>query len=296
MQTDTQLSLSPADKANVLVEALPYIQRFQGSCFVIKLGGAFMESREAQQRVATDMVYLSAVGIRVVAVHGGGKAISRAMEAAGLQPVFSNGLRVTDAEAVDIVGHTLDKEINLDLCELAQQRGGRPLGMAGRSVFQCQRLKENDKGEPIDIGFVGRIHKVDTVAIENALEKGYMPIISPTAMDAAGQLYNTNADTAAACVASALRARRLVYLCDVPGLLQNPPDVSSLISTLYIDEVQGLKDTGVISSGMAPKVDSAIQALSNGVRRVHFIDGRQPHSMLLEIFTDKGIGTEIVNR
>ncbi len=288
--------LSATDKADVLIEALPYIQRFQGSRFVIKLGGAFMESRDAQEQVAMDMVFLAAVGIQVIAVHGGGKAISRAMEAAGLEPSFINGLRVTDKEAVEIVGNTLDKVINLDLCELAQKRGGRPLGIHGRKVFTCERLDRDSKGESIDIGFVGRITNVNTERIDDLLDKDYMPIISPTALDTKGQLYNTNADTAAACVAAAMRARRLVYLCDVPGLLSDPRDTESLISTLYIDEVDNLKAKGVIGSGMAPKVDSAVHALANGVRRVHFVDGRQPHSMLLEIFTDKGVGTEIINR
>ncbi len=286
-------------KAKVLLEALPYIQRFRGSIFVIKYGGSFMDDPdpETRMRVATDIVFLAAVGIKVVVVHGGGKAITRGMEEAGLEPVFKNGLRVTDAEAVKIVDKVLNGQVNLDICELVQQKNGRPLGIPGNSVFNCEKmLSEDADGNEIDLGFVGSIKFVKAKLIKKALTDGYTPIISPVAVDDNDQPHNTNADVAAAAVAGALRARRLVYMSDVPGLLSDPSDPSSLISTLHVDEVAGLKADGTIGKGMIPKVDSAVNALHNGVHRVHFVDGRQPHSILLEIFTDRGIGTEIVNR
>jgi len=286
-------------KAKVLLEALPYIQRFRDSIFVIKYGGSFMDDPdpEVRIRVATDIVFLAAVGIKVVVVHGGGKAISRGMEEAGLQPVFANGLRVTDAAAVKIVENVLNQKVNLDICELIQQKRGRPLGVPGNSVFVCDKIDAyDDEGNPVDLGFVGSIKVVKAKLIKKALADGYTPIISPVALDESDQPHNTNADVAAAAVAGALRARRLVYLSDVPGLLANPADPGSLISTLHVDEVAQLKANGTIGKGMIPKVDSATRALSHGVHRVHFVDGRQPHSVLLEIFTDRGIGTEIVNR
>lgn len=286
-------------KAKVLLEALPYIQRFRGSIFVIKYGGSFMDDPdpEIRIRVATDIVFLASVGIKVVVVHGGGKAISRGMEEAGLKPVFTNGLRVTDGEAVKIVERVLNGQINLEICELIQQKQGRPLGIPGNSVFNCEKLLSYDEeGNALDLGFVGSIKFVKAKLIKKALADGYTPIISPVAIDDNDQPHNTNADVAAAAVAGALRARRLVYLSDVPGLLNDPNDPGSLISTLHIDEVKKLRDDGVIGKGMIPKVESAVNALNNGVHRVHFVDGRQPHSILLEIFTDRGIGTEIVNR
>lgn len=284
-------------KAKVLLEALPYIQRFKDSIFVIKYGGAFMDDPDPvkRARIATDLVFLSAVGIKVVVVHGGGKAISRAMEAAQLPPKWNNGMRVTDAETVNIVEKTLNEQVNLEICEMLQAQGGRPRGMPGNTVLLGEKLTEDEEGNPIDIGFVGRINAVKTKLIKKAISDGYMPIVSPITLDENGQAYNTNADVAASHVAASLRARRLIYLCDVPGLLADPEDPESLISTLPVKDVKPLRDRGIIGSGMRPKVDSAVKALSSGVHRVHFVDARQPHSLLLEIFTDRGVGTEIVN-
>ena len=283
-------------KARVLLEALPYIQRFKGSTFVIKYGGSFMDDPEphVRRRVATDIVFLASVGIHVVVVHGGGKEISRSMEEAGLEPIFNQGLRVTDGKSIKIVEKTLNENINLDIAEIIQASVGRPLPMIGNKVFLCEKLTRDVSGNPIDLGRVGEIIKVDTRKIQKALEEGYIPIISPIALDQEGRVYNTNADIAASHVASALHARRLVYLCDVPGLLNDPDDPESLISTLKVDQVEAYKGKGVIGSGMMPKVNSAVKAIENSVRRVHFVDGRVPHSLLLEIFTDRGIGTEIV--
>jgi acetylglutamate kinase len=289
--------LDVTSKARVLLEALPYIQRFRGSVFVVKYGGSFMDdpNPEVRARVATDLAFLSAVGIHVVVVHGGGKAITRAMDDSGLQARFEKGLRVTDAATVEIVRKTLDEEVNLEICEIVQRKLGRPISIPGFKVLRTRRLATDPSGNPIDIGFVGEVERVNTTPIRKAITDGYMPIISPVGADENGQPYNTNADVAASRVAAALRARRLVYLCDVPGLLRNPDDPSTLISSLPDSKVANLKSDGIIAKGMIPKVDSAVHALQNGVHRVHFIDGRTPHSLLLEIFTDKGIGTEIVH-
>jgi acetylglutamate kinase len=250
---------------------------------------------KVRTRVATDIAFLAAVGIKVVVVHGGGKAITRALSEAKVETRFEHGLRVTDKESVRVVDHTLNKVVNLDICEILQAKNARPLSMPGNNILVCDQKQVEVDGEKLDLGFVGETHTVKTKIIKKALRDGYIPIISPIACDEDGQIYNTNADAAAGRVAAALRARRLVYLCDVPGLMRDVNDPKSLISTLQVDEVAGLVKDGTISKGMIPKTDSAVAALKHGVHRVHFIHGEQPHSLLLEIFTDKGVGTEIVN-
>jgi acetylglutamate kinase len=289
--------LDVTTKSAVLLEALPYVQRFRDAIFVVKYGGAFMDDADpaVRTRVATDIAFLSAVGIKVVVVHGGGKAITRALAEAQVQTRFEHGLRVTDEKSVKIVEHTLNKVVNLDICEILQAKNARPLGIHGNSILVCDKKEVEVNGEPVDVGFVGETHTVKTKIIKKALNDGYIPVISPIALDEDGRVHNTNADAAAGRVAAALRARRLVYLCDVPGLMRDINDPGSLMSTLKVDEVAELVKAGVISKGMIPKTDSAVAALKNGVHRVHFIDGEQPHSLLLEIFTDKGVGTEIVN-
>jgi acetylglutamate kinase len=284
-------------KSKVLLEALPYIQKFRGATFVIKYGGSFMDDpdEEVRSRVAGDIAFFSAVGINAVVVHGGGKAISRAMEQAGLTPVFSNGLRVTDEAAISVVKKTLDNEVNRDVCAMLQNQRAKPLGMAGDTVLLCNKLSEDETGQPIDLGFVGEVAEVKVKLIKKAIEEGFTPVISPVAKGYDGLSYNVNADLVASRVASALRARRLVYMSDVPGLLEDPNDPESLISTVKISEVPALREKGTIGSGMLPKISSATRALAEGVHRVHLVDGRMPHSLLLEIFTDKGIGTEIVH-
>ena len=292
------MSIPATQKAEVLLEALPYIHKFRGSTFVVKYGGSFMDdpSPEGRDRVATDIAFLAAVGIQVVVVHGGGKAITRAMDKAGIKSEFRGGMRVTDAATVKIVEETLNNEINGQICESLKARGANPLGMPGNHVNLCEKfLGSDDKGQPVDIGFVGDIKFVKTKLIKKALADGHLPVVSPIALDADDQAYNTNADVAAAAVANSLRARRLIFMSDVPGLLADPKNPDSLITTLKVSEVDELKRKGVIAGGMIPKVDSAVKALKEGVRRVHFIDGRVPHALLLEVFTDKGIGTEIVH-
>jgi len=297
MNARAPADLDATTKAGVLLEALPYIQRFRDSIFVVKYGGAFMDDADPSARVsvATDIAFLHAVGIKVVVVHGGGKAITRALEEAGIESRFEAGLRVTDASTVDIVERTLNREVNRDICELLRQNGARPKPLPGNSVLVCDPKKPVREGREIDIGYVGETRHVKAKLVRKALNDGTIPVISPVACDDADNVYNTNADAAAGRIAAALRARRLVYLCDVPGLMRDINDPSSLISTLRVDEVDGLVREGVIGSGMLPKTDSAVGALLNGVHRVHFIEGARPHSLLLEIFTDKGIGTEIVN-
>lgn len=284
-------------KAKVLLEALPYIQDFRGSTFVVKYGGSFMDDPDpaGRLRVAHDIAFLAAVGINVVVVHGGGKAITKAMESSGLKANFINGMRVTDGPTIAIVKKTLDEIVNKDVCDAVAAAKAKPKGLPGDSVLVCQKLLVDDDNNPVDLGFVGEVTEVKVKLIKKEIADGYVPVISPVAEDNNGQPYNINADVAAGRVASALRARRLVYMSDVPGLLSAPPDPASLISTLKISQVDDLKKKGVIDKGMRPKVASAIRALQEGVQRVHFIDGRLPHSLLLEIFTDKGTGTEIVH-
>lgn len=291
------LDLDVTTKAAVLLEALPYIQRFRDSVFVVKYGGAFMDDSDpaVRTRVATDIAFLHAVGIKVVLVHGGGKAITRALAAAGIETRFTHGLRVTDEDSVKVVEETLNKEVNLEICEILQAKRARPLSLPGTGILVCEKKAVEVDGEAVDIGFVGETRQVKTKVIRKALADGYIPVISPVACDETGQVYNTNADAAAGRVAAALRARRLVYLCDVPGLMRDMEDPASLISSLAAGEVPGLVADGTISAGMIPKTDSAVDALDNGVHRVHFIDGNVAHSLLLEIFTDRGIGTEITN-
>lgn len=290
-------NLDPTQKASVLIEALPYIQRFRDSIFVIKYGGSFMDDPDPvmRGRVATDVSFLASVGIKVVVVHGGGKAITRALDAAGIEAEFVKGLRKTSKDAVSVVEKTLNDSVNLDICNLVQSARGRPVAIHGNRVLQCQRLTEDSSGEPIDIGYVGKVNQVHTKPIIKALEDGYTPIVSPVAVDASGQAHNVNADIAAAHVAMALHARRLVYMSDVPGLMEDPSKPETLISSLAVSRVPELKKQGIIAKGMLPKVDSAVEALRTGVHRVHFVDGRMPHSILLEIFTHLGIGTELVN-
>ena len=279
-------------KATILMEALPYVRRFRGSVFVVKYGGSFMDSPDTavRSRVAQDLVFLHFVGIKVVVVHGGGKAVTKGLQDRGLEANFINGLRVTDFHTIEVVDEVLNGKVNAEVAEFVSSYDCEVKRLPGKEILSCKKLEQ----EP-DLGFVGAINKVDTAPIQEALENGLMPIISSTASDENGQCFNVNADTVAAEVAISLGARRLVYLSDVPGLLSNPEDSDSLLSSLPVDQVDSLKKEGVIAKGMLPKVNSAVDALKSGVNRVHLIDGRLPHSILLEIFTDEGIGTEIVH-
>ena len=280
------------DKADVLLEALPYIQRFRSSVFVIKYGGSFMDSPDVKVRsgVAADIVFLEAVGINPVVVHGGGKAITTAMERAGIKAQFVHGMRVTDEETMKCVEEVLANVINRDIVEMIQKLGGKARGFSGKDVFTCRKLEKDG----VDLGYVGEVTEVSVEKIRKCLWGQVTPVISPIGLGADGHAYNINADVAAAKLAMAIGARRLVFLSDVPGLLRDPSNTNTLISHLKASEVMQLKRDGIVDKGMIPKVDSAVEAVQAGVRRVHFVDGRTPHSVLLEVFTDKGIGTEIV--
>jgi acetylglutamate kinase len=284
-------------KANTLLEALPYIQRFRSQTFVVKYGGSFMDSPEPAVRngVARDIVFLEAVGINPVVVHGGGKAITRAMEAAGLQATFVQGQRVTDEAAVNVVEQVLSKEINPEIVRTINSLGGKAKGFSGSDIFTCRKLQAKDaSGAPLDLGYVGEVFKVNIEPLRDCIRRSITPVISPTARGEDGKIYNCNADVSAAHAAIALKAKRLVFMSDVPGLMRDPKDASTLISTLKIGEVDGLKRAGVIDKGMIPKMDSAVAAIKSGVDKVSLVDGRTPHSVLMEIFTDAGVGTEVV--
>jgi acetylglutamate kinase len=284
-------------KAQTLLEALPYIQRFSGATFVVKYGGSFMDSPDpaVRQGVARDIVFLEAVEINPIVVHGGGKAISRAMEKAGLKPVFVQGQRVTDAATVEVVDQVLSREINPEIVNTINQLGGMARGFSGTEIFTCRKLwLSGPQSERVDPGFVGEVTGVNTAPLLECVQRGITPVISPTARGDDGQVYNCNADVAAAQAAIALHARRLVFMSDVPGLLRNPKDPGTVIAHLRSEEVTALKQAGIIDQGMIPKVDSAVAAIRSGVEKVSFVDGRIPHAVLLEIFTDAGLGTEVV--
>ncbi len=285
------------DKAATLLEALPYIQRFKGETFVVKYGGSFMDSPDPAVRtgVARDIVFLEAVGINPVVVHGGGKAISRAMKEEGLDPKFIQGHRVTDERSVDVVDRVLSGQINPDIVSTIKELGGEALGIPGRDILHCrQKLFETADGERYNLGFVGDITFIDTEPILSAIENGITPVVSPTARGHEGHLYNCNADLVAAELAIALKARRLVFMSDVPGLMKDPEDLESLISEVSVSDVAELKAASVIGTGMIPKIDSAVGAIEAGVNKVSLVDGRVNHAVLLEIFTDRGVGTQVI--
>lgn len=284
-------------KAATLLEALPYIQKFSGATFVVKYGGSFMDSPDPAVRhsVARDIVFLEAVEINPVVVHGGGKAITRAMEQAGLKASFVQGQRVTDRAAIEVVDRVLSLEINPEIVGTINSLGGMARGFAGPDIFTCRKLRPLDpRGEPLDIGHVGEVIGVRTEPLLDCIAQGITPVISPTARGEDGHVYNCNADVAAAQTAIALQARRLVFMSDVPGLLRDPADPGSLLSHLQTAEVAALKQAGVIDRGMIPKVDSAVAAIRAGVAKVSLVDGRVPHAVLLEIFTDAGVGTQVI--
>ncbi len=285
------------DKAAVLLEALPYIQRFQGSSFVIKYGGSFMDSPDPDIRngLARDIVFLRAVGIDTIVLHGGGKAISRAMREEGLEPRFVHGQRVTDAPLAELVDRVLSLQVNPEVVSRIASLGGDAVGLPGRRIFGCRRKRAAaPDGSPLDLGLVGEIVSVDRQAVQQAVGAGRIPVISPTARDAEGRLHNCNADAVAAQLAIALEARRLVFVSDVPGLMEDAGRPETLIPVASTRRVEELKAGSAIGEGMIPKVESALQAIGAGVSKVSMVDGRIPHAVLLEIFTDRGVGTQIV--
>lgn len=276
-------------KAAVLTEALPYIQDFCGSTVLVKVGGSVMESEANLVSLLADIAFMDAVGMRVVLVHGGGKAISRALRESGHEATFVDGLRVTDEPTMEIVRHTLNNVVNADLVRRLQafKTNARPLH--GNWMFTAEKITTPDRG------FVGEPVAVDTRAALEMLDAGIVPVVTPLGTGRDGHLYNVNADSAAAALAKALKVEKFVVVSDVPGLLRDPSDPTTLMTTLRLSDVARLKDEGVIAGGMLPKIEGCEDAIRAGVHKVQLVDGRMPHSLLLEIFTREGVGTEITD-
>lgn len=276
-------------KAAVLTEALPYIQDFKGSVVLIKLGGSVMEVESNLDSIMDDVAFLNAVGIKVVIVHGGGKAISRAITESGCQPKFVEGQRVTDEETMEIVRRTLNNEVNPDIVRRLQKRGANAKPLHGNWIFGARKIVSPDRG------YVGEVREVSKRAVEQMLDASIIPVVTPLGTGMGdNHLYNVNADFAAAALAKALKVRKFVLVSDVPGLLRDPNDPSTLFSTLHLSETERLKEGGIITGGMLPKIESCEDAIRQGVHKVHLVDGRMAHSLLLEIFTRQGVGTEIM--
>ena len=278
-------------KAEVLIEALPYIQRFNHKIIVVKYGGSAMVDEELKKRVAEDVSLLKLVGFKPIIVHGGGKEISNMVKRLGMEPKFVNGLRVTDEETMDVAEMVLGK-VNKSLVQLVESLGVRAIGISGKDGGLLKVEKKYSDGE--DIGFVGEITEVNPEILHDLLEKDFLPIICPIGMDKAYQTYNINADDAACAIARAMQAEKLAFLTDIEGVYKDPKDPSTLISELAVSEAEKLMEDGYIGGGMLPKLHNCIDAIEHGVSRVHILDGRIPHCLLLEIFTNKGIGTAIL--
>jgi acetylglutamate kinase len=284
------------EKAGVLIEALPYIQKFRGDTVVVKFGGSIMESEIGYRNILKDVAFMECVGLQPVIVHGGGKSVSKKMREAHIQPNFVQGLRVTDEATIKVVESVLNNEVNPHLVEIIKNYGGKAHGIHGEDIVKVKKHSGVDPqtGEELDWGYVGKVIHVDVEPIKAFLKADIIPVITPLGRGEDGHLYNVNADDVANAVACALQARKLVFLSDVPGLLRDINDPTSLISTLSLAEVEDLIARGIISGGMLPKIGGAVDALKAGVSKTHIIDSALPHSLLLELFTDKGVGTEIV--
>lgn len=281
----------------MLIEALPYLQEFRGKTFLIKLGGSAMDDPELVKALLRDVVFLEVAGVNPVIVHGGGKAISASMKKAGLEATFAGGLRVTTDAAMEIVEHTLSREINPGLVEMLEDYGGKARGVPGNTTFIAERMTawSDEAGEDVSLGRVGRVIDFELDLVHHAVVSETVPVISPIARErGTGLPLNVNADLAASALAGKLRASKLIFLSDVKGLLEDKDDDSTLIPSVKVPDVEAMIRDGVIGGGMIPKVRSAVEALDSGVEKVHMIDGRISHSLLLEIFTDGGIGTEII--
>ena len=283
------MAYSEIERANVLAEALPFIQKYYGKTIVVKYGGNAMISEELRHAVISDIILLNLVGIRVVVVHGGGPEISQTMKQLGKEAVFIDGLRVTDKETVDIVQMVLAGKINKTLVNLIQMKGGHAVGLSGIDGGILEAKVKDER-----LGYVGEITKVRPQPIQDLLEKNYIPVVSTVASDRQGNTYNINGDTAAAYLAGALGAERLIMMTDIAGILRDKDDPSTLIPEITVSEAKKLYDSGIISGGMIPKVDCCIEALEHGVKNVVIMDGRIPHSILMELLTDEGAGTMVM--
>ncbi|MDI6780780.1 MAG: acetylglutamate kinase [bacterium] len=276
-------------RVNTLTEALPYIKKFHGKTLVVKYGGAAQMLESLKHLFAKDIVLLRYVGMKPVVVHGGGPEITRIMEKMGKSSEFIGGKRVTDDETMDIVEMVLSGKINKEIVALINHHGGQAVGLSGTDGMMIEAKKLHE-----DMGLVGEVQAINPQVINTLDEAGFIPVIAPVGIGEDNKKYNINADTAAAAIAVALKADKFIFLTDTPGILRNPEDADSLISTIHVDEIDGLIKDGVVSGGMIPKLIASKEAVIAGVSKVHIIDGRLPHALLLELFTDAGIGTEVV--
>ena len=281
------------DKAEVLIEALPYIQRFNRKVIVVKYGGSAMVDEQLKKNVIQDVVLLKLVGFKPIIVHGGGKEISKWVSKVGKEPKFINGLRVTDEETMELAEMVLGK-VNKELVSLVESLGVRAVGVSGKDGGLLKVEKKYSDGQ--DIGFVGNITDVNPKVLADLLERDFLPIVCPVGMDENFQTYNINADDAACAIAKAMHAEKLAFLTDIEGVYRDPKDPDSLISKLFVKDVKELMGSGNVGGGMIPKLQNCVDAIEEGVSRVHILDGRIKHCLLLEIFTDKGIGTAILRK
>lgn len=277
-------------RVEVLSEALPYIQQFTGRTIVVKYGGAAMKENHLKDQVIRDIVLLSCVGARPVVVHGGGPEINTWLGKLGIEPQFKNGLRVTDAATMEVVEMVLVGRVNKEIVSLINQAGGKAVGLCGKDANLIMARPEGQEG----IGFVGEVSHIKIQIIESLVNNGYIPVVSSVAADETGQAYNINADTVAGEIAAAMGAEKLILLTDTPGILEDYHNPETLIAKLDIQEARQLIDSGIVSGGMIPKVTCCVRSLAQGVRAAHILDGRVPHSLLQEVFTDSGVGTMIV--
>ena len=280
------MEFSNADRAEVLTQALPYIKRYTGKTVVVKYGGNAMINETLKQQVMEDIVLLWLIGVKIVLIHGGGPEISELMKKVGKESVFVDGLRVTDKESMEIVQMVLAGKVNKTLVNLLEMKGGRAVGLSGIDGRIIESRIKNEK-----LGFVGEITKINPKTIEDLLSNGYIPVISTIGCDASGNTYNINGDTAAAHIAGALNAERLIMMTDIDGILRDKDDPSTLIHEISIAETEKLHSVGIISGGMIPKVECCVEAIHKGVKNVVIMDGRVPHSILMDLLTDEGAGT-----
>ena len=276
------------ERAEILIQALPYIKRYNGKTIVVKYGGNAMIDDQLKAQVMEDVVLLSLIGVKVVLVHGGGPEISGLMEKLGKKPEFVDGLRVTDAETMDIVQMVLAGKVNKTLVNMLENKGGRAVGLSGMDGRLIEAVQKDPR-----LGYVGEVVKIHPAPLTDLLEKGYIPVVSTIGCDRDGNAYNINGDTAAAYIAGALGAERMLLMTDIAGILRDKNDPASLIPEITVDEAAHLREQGIISGGMIPKVDCCVKAISAGVRKVIIMDGRIPHSVLLELLTDEGAGTMV---
>lgn len=288
---DKQFDIANEIRSRVLIDALPYIQKYNGKIVVVKYGGNAMTNEELKDAVMSDIVLLSLIGVRVVLVHGGGPEINDMLKRVGIESKFINGLRYTDEATVDIVKMVLAGKVNKELVSHLTRNGGKALGMCGidGNMITAHKIESE-----VDLGFVGEIVNVNTTPITDALDMGYIPVISTVACDEKGQTYNINADTAASRIAADLKAENLILMTDIVGLLKNKDDAGTLIPTVHVSDVPFMKRQGIISGGMIPKIDCCVEAVRRGVRKTCIIDGRVPHSILIELLSSQGIGTQFV--